>query len=130
MKRCSKCEKWKDESAFGKKPSKKDGLSSWCKKCVSEATHEYYWRKKKRAGKYTLFERRHRVVDGLKQKRCSGCRKWKAESEFYKNRTHKDGLAYRCKECADKATNAARRQRMAAGNRPTRRPEQNGRRLL
>lgn len=183
MKRCSKCKKWKDESEFYKDRSKKDGLDCWCKKCECVAAHEYYRRKTKRAGKYTLYEQRHRVIDGAKQKRCSRCnkwkdesyfyknlsskdglnhscakclrertrkshykkvsgpvkryytyeqyhrvvhgvekkrcrlcKKWKAESEFYRNRTHKDGLAYRCKECANKATNEARRRRVAVRN--------------
>jgi hypothetical protein len=31
-------------------------------------------------------------------------------------RRHKDGLAARCKKCTDKATNKARRQRLAVRN--------------
>jgi hypothetical protein len=49
----------------------------------------------------------------VKQKRCCKCKKWKAECEFYKMRMHKDGLAARCKECSNKATNEARKRRLA-----------------
>jgi hypothetical protein len=49
----------------------------------------------------------------VKQKRCGKCKKWKAESEFYKKSSHKDGLAVWCKPCSDKATNKARERRMA-----------------
>jgi hypothetical protein len=65
-------------------------------------------------GKLTKYELRHRVVGGVKQKRCNKCNKWKAESDFYKKRINKDGLAYLCKKCADTATNECRRQRSLA----------------
>jgi hypothetical protein len=118
MKRCSKCKCWKDESAFGKDRSKKDGLSRWCKDC-----DRAYWRKKYRKNKggrvrrYLKYKQRHRVVGGVKEKRCCTCGKWKPQSGFYKMRRHKDGLAARCKRCSDKATNKARKRRLAAGNR-------------
>lgn len=40
MKRCSnpKCQKLKHESAFYERPTTKDGLNSWCKKCNAEAS--------------------------------------------------------------------------------------------
>jgi hypothetical protein len=53
--------------------------------------------------KYLSYEQRHRVVGGVKQKRCGKCRKWKAESEFYKKSAYKDGLTVWCKSCSDKA---------------------------
>lgn len=37
-------------------------------------------------------------------KTCSKCKVEKPESEFYKNRRHKDGLAYYCKGCSDAST--------------------------
>ncbi len=118
MKRCSKCKCWKDESEFGKKQRLKDGLSRWCKEC-DRAHGRRKYRKKKggRVRRYLKYEERHRVVNGIKEKRCRKCGKWKAESEYYKMRRHKDGLAPRCKKCSDKATNKARKQRLAAGNR-------------
>ncbi|MFB0554221.1 MAG: hypothetical protein ACETWQ_13015 [Phycisphaerae bacterium] len=63
--------------------------------------------------RYYTYEEAQRIVNGVKEKRCRRCRKWKAESEFYKKQRHKDGLAVWCKECSDKATNKCRRRRMA-----------------
>ena len=37
----------------------------------------------------------------MKVKICTKCGMSKPLSEFHKNRHHKDGLAYRCKECAN-----------------------------
>ncbi len=116
MKRCSKCKRWKDESKFGVNKTHKDRLSYWCKKCGREYANEHYRRNRRDVKKYYAYEQCHRVVDGVKQKRCSKCGKWKAESAFYKRRRHKDGLAAWCKECSDKATNKARKQRLAVRN--------------
>ena len=116
MKRCSKCKKRKTESEFGKKRQSKDGLKSWCKKCEREYARKYYKRKAEPLKKYYAYEQSHRVVGGVKEKRCRKCRKWKPESKFYKKTKHKDGLANRCKECANKATNKARKQRLAVRN--------------
>ena len=66
--------------------------------------------------KYYSYEDAHRVVDAVKQKRCRRCRKWKPESMYYKRRRSKDGLYVWCKECANKATNKSRKQRLAAKN--------------
>jgi len=111
MKRCTRCKKLKDDSEFYKKLNHKDGLSYWCRKCESEYARERYNRNRKRSRRYFGYEERHRVVDGVKQKRCSRCKKWRAESTFYRKSKHKDGLAVWCKECADKATNKCRRRR-------------------
>jgi len=61
--------------------------------------------KKTRAHRY---EDEHRVVDDVKQKICRKCGQWKAETEFHKNASRKDGLARWCKVCK---TNAARKSR-------------------
>ena len=45
------------------------------------------------------YDERHRVVKGSKEKLCLKCRKWKAESQFYRNRRSKDGLAAWCRKC-------------------------------
>ena len=112
LKRCCQCKKWKDRSKFSRNRSLKDGLSLNCKQCNRD-----YWHKKVRnsgvSRKYFTYEQSHRVVDGVKQKRCCGCTTWKAESEFYKKRKNKDGLAGWCKKCADKATNKCRKRRLA-----------------
>jgi len=116
MKQCSKCKKWKDESKFGKRPGTKSGVCSKCKDCVRAYIRERNKKEGKGLKQYYRYEERHRVVDGMKQKRCSKCKRWKAESEFYKKRQHKDGLAVWCKECANKATNKARKKRLAIRN--------------
>jgi hypothetical protein len=113
MKQCTRCKKRKDESEFSKKRKHKDGLSYWCKKCESEYARERYNREGRPSKRYYRFQERHRIVKRVKQKRCSRCRKWKPQSEFYRKHRHKDGLAVWCKQCADKATNECRRRRTA-----------------
>jgi len=71
---------------------------------------------KGRVKRYYRYEERHRVVDGVKEKRCYRCKKWKAESEFYKRYSHKDGLAVWCKGCSDKAVIKSRKRRPAVRN--------------
>ena len=99
MKQCSKCKKQKDESKFGKNRYGKDGLRYRCKDCVREDNRERYKKEGKGLKTYYRYEECHRVVDGVKQKRCRRCKRWKAESEFYKNKSCKDGLQFRCKAC-------------------------------
>ena len=112
QKRCLKCKKWKDESEFNKDQSRKDGLNSWCKKCY----RNYYLENSKTLKRYLRYEERHRIIDGVKEKRCNGCKKWMDESGFYKACSHKDGLSERCKECANKATDKAHKKRLASRN--------------
>jgi len=116
MKRCSKCKNWKAESEFGKWLLSKDGLRPWCRKCESEYARNRYRKDGKPVKKYYGYEECHRVVKGVKEKRCRKCGKWKAESKFYKKSSDKDRLANRCKECANKATNKARKRRSAVRN--------------
>ena len=114
QKRCTKCEKWKDESKFSKDRYGKDGLRYDCKDCERAYTRKRYKKDGKGLKQYYRYEERHRVVDEVKQKRCSRCKRWKAESDFYKKHQHKDGLAMWCKECLDKATNKSRKNRRTA----------------
>ncbi len=114
QKRCPKCKKWKDESKFGKNRTRTDGLRYWCKDCERAYTRKRYKKEGKGLKQYYRYEECHRVVDGVKQSRCSRCKKWKAESEFYKSRSCKDGLQVRCKACSNKATNKSRKKRRMA----------------
>ena len=114
QKRCSKCKKWKKESEFTKTPRYKDGLDSWCKECHHKYGRKYYRRDGISVRKYYRYEESHRVVGGVKEKRCRRCKKWKAESDFYKDLRYKDGLEGRCKKCADKANKESRRKRRLA----------------
>ena len=113
MKRCSKCKQIKDESEFSKNRSRQDGLRVWCKKCESEYAHKRYKKNRGPLKKYFRYEDRHRVVNGVEEKRCRRCKQWKPQSRFYRNRKHRDGLAVWCKECSDKATNKCRNLRIA-----------------
>ncbi len=45
------------------------------------------------------YDERHRVVNGAKEKLCRKCRIWKVESQFYRDRCSKDGLAAWCSKC-------------------------------
>ena len=49
---------------------------------------------------YHKYKDTHREVDGQRQKYCTKCCTWKDESEFTIDRSSKDGLDMRCKECA------------------------------
>ena len=116
QKRCSKCEKQKDESEFGKNRKNKDGVRCRCKECMRVDMQERYKQKRGSVKKYNKYKDLHRVAGGVKQKRCGKCKKWKAENQYYKHNRHKDGLSVWCKECANKATNKARKRRLAIRN--------------
>ncbi|MHC4556065.1 MAG: hypothetical protein ACYS80_02045 [Planctomycetota bacterium] len=77
QKYCTKCEKWKGENEFGKDQAKRDGLKIRCSDCdraYARALRRKY-RKGKKVRVYLRFEERHRVVRGVKEKRCSHCSK-------------------------------------------------------
>ena len=112
--RCCRCNRWKAESEFGENAGNKDGLRSRCRACERKYSRLRYLKNRKSARRYYGYKESHRVVGSVKQRRCRRCNKWKAESEFYKQRKHKDGLSNWCKECADKATNDSRRRRRLA----------------
>ena len=40
MKECRKCKETKEISEFSKRNKKKDGLASWCKKCIIQASYK------------------------------------------------------------------------------------------
>ena len=117
MKRCTKCKKLKSKSEFSKNRKNKDGLRFWCKKCEREYKRRYYRKNRGGVKKCLRYEERHRIVSRVKQKRCSRCKKWKAESEFYKDRLRKDGLQFLCKKCSKKANqNSYKKRRLAVRN--------------
>ena len=41
MKKCTKCHNIKEFTEFNKRKSTKDGLASWCKSCITQATYRY-----------------------------------------------------------------------------------------
>ena len=81
-KRCSKCKEVKDLCEFNKNKSKKDGLSTECKSCVTRYNHNI------------CFDT---VTLGTKV--CSKCGKEKSVSGFCKNKKSKDGLCSWCRSC-------------------------------
>ena len=84
--------------------------------CERNRIRKYYRAKKKYAKKYYRYEQSHRIVKGIKEKRCRKCKKWKAESEFYRHRRNKDGLEVWCKVCINKANRKYRKRRLTAKN--------------
>ena len=115
MKLCSKCKKRKGESKFYRDRKRNNVLSSRCKDCMRTDRRERDILKKGSVKTYNNYKDLHRVSGDVKQKRCGRCKKWKAENQYYKHSKHKDGLAIWCKECANKATNKARKKRLAIG---------------
>jgi len=67
---------------------------------------------KKRVG----YEESHRVVSGMKQKRCYKCKQWKPENMFFRASCKKDGLTVWCKECSYKAVRKSLKRRLALRN--------------
>ncbi len=102
MKRCTNCKQRKDKNEFHKNAKARDGLTSWCKKCQNEYERKCYRKVRKVVREYYRYEESHRTINGVKQKRCTKCKKWKEESEFYKQPNSKAGLRYWCKKCGSK----------------------------
>lgn len=111
QKYCIKCLKWKNESEFNIDRDKRDGLNIKCRDCDKAYQRELF--KKYRRGKkfriYLRFEQRHRINNGIIEKRCSKCGGWKSESEYHKDRSRKDGLACCCKKCSYKPVQKSRK---------------------
>lgn len=88
---CSKCRQEKPKGSFYKSPLRRDGLDSRCKSCVIDDNRE-----KRRANKLKHAS----GVDASGTKACSACKETKPKSEFGKNASTRDGLAYCCNQCA------------------------------
>ena len=114
QKRFTKCKKWKDESKFAGNANCQDGLQIQCRECLRKWGRKYYRRDGKPVKRHYTYEETHRAVGGVKEKRCRRCKKWKAESDFYKDLRYKDGLVGMCKKCADRATKESHRKRRLA----------------
>ena len=99
QKLCGDCNQWKNERDFYRNRRSKDGLGFHCKECEKRQARAHYERWRKRARRNLRYEERHRVVDGVREKLCTKCRKWKKEREYSADRARKDGLSFRCKQC-------------------------------
>lgn len=64
---CSKCKKWKLVVEFAKDKRRKNGISSWCKKCCRERKNEYY---KENLDAYREINRksRNKNIDKIREK--------------------------------------------------------------
>lgn len=82
LKQCTKCQEYKDISAFHKYSKAQDGLKPWCKSCVRE---------------YDLNEDDNKRVFPRKVQgmlvHCRYCEQYLDKTNFYKNFTY-------CKECS------------------------------
>jgi hypothetical protein len=103
---CCSCKQWKYESHFHKNCWSNDGLSFQCKECERKD----YEQTNKSVRRNLRFEDRHRVVDGVKEKFCRKCSKWKTENEFYRSRSTKDSLCNWCKKCSYKSAQKFRKK--------------------
>lgn len=68
------------------------------------------------AGRDDLSDERHRVVEGISEKLCRKCGQWKAEDEYHKHGSSRDGLANHCKQCRTEAARRRREKRNAAND--------------
>lgn len=80
-KQCFRCKQWKDKKEFTRDSRAKDGLRSYCRKCVSEYTKQQH------------------NADNSGTKYCHFCEQWKDQSDFYKDKSQKGGLRNTCKDC-------------------------------
>ena len=111
QKLCCICKQWKGESLYYKNCGLNDGLSLSCQDCDKKSARKRFEHKRKGVRKYLRYEQRHRVVNGIKQKLCIKCRRWKKENAYYTNNSEKDDLSARCKNCTYKAANKSYKPR-------------------
>lgn len=87
-KHCPGCNETLLSENFVKCRFRKDGLSSWCKKCTAKGIRTYHKTNKRRTH-----------IEIPKKKYCSQCDKTKVSKNFSKCKSNKDGLGNHCKEC-------------------------------
>lgn len=92
---CSQCDKIKPVTDFSKRSSAKNGLSTYCKKCLCDRSKEY-------CRKNSIKNTESFAQPSYTTKVCSRCKKVSAVSEFGYRRASKDGIMSFCKKCAVK----------------------------
>ncbi len=60
------------------------------------------------------YQQRHRVVEGVNEKLCSKCGHWKAEDQYHRHASSRDGLANHCKQCRADAARRRSKKRNAS----------------
>jgi len=113
QKLCCCCKQWKKGSLFYRNRRSKDGLQWQCKECENNYSRKRYKRIGKAGRKNLRHEDCHRIVNGVEQKYCRKCKRWKNETGFYKDSSRKDGLMGRCKKCLYKPVKRSRKRRSA-----------------
>jgi hypothetical protein len=104
---CSKCGEEKDVSEFSIRKNRKEGLQSTCKLCDKEYRLKNIEKRKEIAKKYRLKNieenKKKDIMDSVNDKKfCTGCKQDKYFTEFYKDKSRKNGLRDRCKSCDKK----------------------------
>lgn len=90
LRRCNRCEETKPVNKFYRDASNVSGYHHYCKNCVDKG-------KKERRARKQALKSECQVPGGFKQ--CTKCERILPHSEFYKLKSSKDGLRYRCKDC-------------------------------
>jgi hypothetical protein len=92
VKKCPKCNLTKDCSLFAKSKRQFDGYQSYCKECKKEV-NKIFWQNR-------CFKK---PIHGTKF--CTKCKADKSVNLFFASRRRGDGLASRCKPCAQEYCN-------------------------
>ncbi len=95
-KTCTKCKAVKPIGDFYEDGGHEDGLGSWCKVCKLKGCKQH------------RVSANHKPITG--QVVCSSCGERKFTSEFYKDRSKRNGLTSYCRACQKKAINRRRKK--------------------
>ena len=96
-KACNRCRTIKQLIEFRKSNSCHDGYRNQCKSCEAEYNKKYYDNKIKDE----LNRQEKEDYDINKNKTCNKCNQIKCITEFYKDKSQKDGYHAQCKTCND-----------------------------
>jgi hypothetical protein len=107
---CASCDRVLDRAAFVSAPSRKDGISSYCRECSRAAVAKSYRKRRDAEGKPA------RRVAPPGEKWCPDCEKFLPRDRFYSNRANSDGLSAYCGD-HQRARADETRQRLHGGSR-------------
>lgn len=113
-KRCPRCREDKAVSEFYTVESRKDGYTSYCKRCMKV----YGWERRNNPEKFRTPERSRTLEDGTTIRRCGRCDEFKEIGEFGRTVRTKDGYGSYCRDCrAEYKKNWTKREYAAQYNR-------------
>jgi hypothetical protein len=104
MKICTKCKEVKTLDEFCRESKCKDGRSSRCRKCQSEA-HKIYYAKKKLSSENNVVKIIQTLPEG--KKKCTICEEIKDLNEFYTVKSSGTKISY-CNKCNCKRRNESK----------------------